>query len=43
MPRGVELAVLPPVKTDGKSADDVMAECQAAVDAALPAWQQSAK
>jgi len=42
IPRGVELAVLPALKTDGKSADDVMAECQEAVNAALPPWQQGA-
>ena len=33
--------VLPPIPCAGKGADDLMAECQAAVDAALPEWQKS--
>ena len=41
VPRGVELKVLPTIPTAGKAPDDVMAECQAAVNAALPAHQQS--
>jgi 1-acyl-sn-glycerol-3-phosphate acyltransferase len=41
IPRHVELKVLPLISTKGKNPDDVMRECQAAVDAALPAHQQS--
>jgi len=41
VPRGVEIKVLPPVKTQGRTADELMAEVQAAVDAALPPHQRS--
>ena len=42
VPKGVELKVLPRVKTRDRSADELMADVQAAVDAALPDHQKAA-
>ena len=42
VPKGVELKVLPRVKTQDRSADELMADVQAAVDAALPDHQKAA-
>ena len=41
VPRGVELKVLPPISHEGKTADELMALCQEAVDAALPDHQKA--
>ena len=42
VPKGVELKVLPKIETKDKSADDLMAAVQAAVNDALPDHQKSA-